>query len=117
MKRSLPLTLTVISAVLTLLLALLTNLVSGYISDALKPYAPWLFAALIAVFLVSLIVLIWQQRIQPPTAPTGPVVEQSATNGGRIDHSPIQVPNSPGVSATQEAKDNGVIRDSGITIT
>ena len=116
-KRTIPVALAVISAFLALLLALLTNLTSGYIADTLKPHALWVFVTLMVVFLISLIVLILQLRAEPPIEPSSPIVKQQATNGGRIDNSPIQTSNVSGIEVTQSAKDKGVIKDSGISIT
>ena len=118
-NRTVPITLAVISATLTLLLGLLVNLASTYIAEALRPYAPWVFVLLGVVFVASVAVLIWQMRAEPASSSVdaaGARIEQSATDGSAIVRSPNRIAGADNAAISQSAANKSRIEDSGNSI-
>lgn len=117
--RALVIGLAIASAVLMLLLSLLVNLATTYVADALRPYAPWVFALLGVLFAASLGVLIWQLRIEaaaPPVAPSGARITQSASDDSQIVKSPNRIAGGEDSAITQSAAKRSRIEDSPNTI-
>lgn len=113
--RALVIGLAIASAVLMLLLSLLANLATTYVADALRPYAPWVFALLGVLFAASLGVLIWQLRIEA-AAPSGARVAQRASDDSQIVKSPNRIAGGEDSTITQSAANRSRIEDSPNTI-
>jgi len=114
--RPLLIVLAIVSALLMLLLGFLVNVASAFVTEPLRPYALWVFAALAFVFVASLAVLLWQLRTQqseqPRDAGGGAHIDQKASRDGKIFNSPNTINGPTGASIDQQAVDAGLIQDS-----